>query len=76
MELVAPVGDVYQAGTLSGNPLAVAAALATLTQLDEPAYLRLHATTTTLADGLREAAGDVPVQISSATALLTIFFAD
>jgi glutamate-1-semialdehyde 2,1-aminomutase len=76
MELIAPAGDVYQAGTLSGNPLAVAAALATLAHLDEPAYLRLQATTTALADGLREAAGDVPVQISSATGLLTVFFCD
>src|SRR6185436_1941807 len=45
MELIAPVGDVYQAGTLSGNPLAVAAGLATLAQLDEQAFLRQHATT-------------------------------
>ena len=74
MELIAPVGDVYQAGTLSGNPLATAAALETLRHLDEQAYLRLHATTTTLADGLLEAAGSVPVQVSSATGLLTVFF--
>lgn len=76
MELVAPVGDVYQAGTLSGNPLAVAAGLETLRHLDEQAYLRLQATTTMLADGLREAAGSVPVQISVATGLLTVFFTD
>ena len=42
MEMVAPAGDVYQAGTLSGNPLAVAAALATLSLLDEAAYARLR----------------------------------
>ena len=41
MRMLAPAGDVYQAGTLSGNPLAVAAGLATLELLDEPAYLRL-----------------------------------
>ena len=76
MEHIAPAGDVYQAGTLSGNPLAVAAALATLEQLDEQAYLRLHATTTALADGLRAAAGDVPVQVVSTTGLLTVFFTD
>ncbi|HMS61471.1 MAG TPA: aminotransferase class III-fold pyridoxal phosphate-dependent enzyme, partial [Solirubrobacteraceae bacterium] len=76
MEHIAPAGDVYQAGTLSGNPLAVAAALATLAQLDEQAYLRLHATTTALADGLRDAAGDVPVQVASTTGLLTVFFTD
>ncbi len=76
MEMIAPVGDVYQAGTLSGNPLAVAAGLETLRHLDEQAYLRLHATTQALADGLREAAGPVPVQISTATGLLTVFFSD
>jgi glutamate-1-semialdehyde 2,1-aminomutase len=76
MELVAPVGDVYQAGTLSGNPLAVAAALETLGHLDERAYLRLHATTEVLADGIAAAAGGVPVQVSSATGLLTVFFSE
>ena len=45
MERIAPAGDVYQAGTLSGNPLAVAAALATLRALDDDAYEQLAATT-------------------------------
>ncbi|CAB4914759.1 unannotated protein [freshwater metagenome] len=76
MERIAPAGDVYQAGTLSGNPLAVAAALATLAQLDESAYLRLQATTQQLADGLRDAAGDVPVQVAHTTGLLTVFFSE
>ena len=76
MELVAPAGPVYQAGTLSGNPLAVAAGLATLEQLDERSYVRLRATTTTLADGLREAAGSVPVQVAYVCGLLTVFFSD
>jgi glutamate-1-semialdehyde 2,1-aminomutase len=77
MEQIAPAGDVYQAGTLSGNPLAVAAALATLDQLDEQAYLRLHATTAALAEGLREAAAPhVPVQVASTTGLLTVFFSE
>ena len=76
MELVAPAGDVYQAGTLSGNPLAVAAGLATLRLLDETAYLRLATTTERLADGLREAAGTVPVQIHHVPGLLTVFFTD
>jgi glutamate-1-semialdehyde 2,1-aminomutase len=75
MERVAPAGDVYQAGTLSGNPLAVAAGLATLAMLDEQAYLRLAATTNALADGLREAAGGRPLQIATAPGLLTPFFA-
>ncbi len=57
MELLAPAGEVYQAGTLSGNPLAVAAGLATLALLDGPAYARLAAITEHLAAGLREAAG-------------------
>jgi len=75
MEHIAPAGDVYQAGTLSGNPLAVAAGLATLAQLDESAYLRLSATTESLAHGLREAAGDVPISVVTAPGLLTVFFA-
>jgi glutamate-1-semialdehyde 2,1-aminomutase len=76
MERVAPAGDVYQAGTLSGNPLAVAAGLATLALLDEQAYLRLAATTNALADGLQEAAGDRPLQIATAPGLLTPFFSE
>jgi glutamate-1-semialdehyde 2,1-aminomutase len=76
MERIAPAGDVYQAGTLSGNPLAVAAGLATLRMLDEPAYLRLAATTEALASGLREAAGSRPVQVRSVPGLLTVFFSE
>jgi glutamate-1-semialdehyde 2,1-aminomutase len=76
IERVAPAGDVYQAGTLSGNPLAVAAGLATLAMLDESPYLRLAATTEALAAGLRHAAGDRPVQITTAPGLLTVFFRD
>ncbi|HEX2105539.1 MAG TPA: glutamate-1-semialdehyde 2,1-aminomutase [Solirubrobacteraceae bacterium] len=76
MERIAPAGDVYQAGTLSGNPLAVAAGLAALRLLDEPAYTRLAATTEALADGLREAAASasVPVQVATVPGLLTVFF--
>jgi glutamate-1-semialdehyde 2,1-aminomutase len=74
MERIAPAGDVYQAGTLSGNPLAVAAGLATLAPLDDSAYARLAARTENLASGLREAAGDVAVQIVTAPGLLTVFF--
>jgi glutamate-1-semialdehyde 2,1-aminomutase len=74
MERVAPAGDVYQAGTLSGNPLAVAAGLATLRKLDGAAYLRLAATTETLANGLRAAAGHRPVQVTSVPGLVTVFF--
>lgn len=74
MERVAPAGDVYQAGTLSGNPLAVAAGRATLAQLGDESYVHLAATTEALADGLREAAGDRPVQVEWAPGLLTVFF--
>jgi glutamate-1-semialdehyde 2,1-aminomutase len=76
MERIAPAGDVYQAGTLSGNPLAVAAGRATLELLDDEAYVRLAATTETLAAGLREAAGDRPVQVETLPGLLTVFFSD
>ncbi len=74
MERVAPAGDVYQAGTLSGNPLAVAAGLATLRELDGSAYSRLGELTEMLANGLREAAGDGPLQVVSVPGLLTLFF--
>ena len=76
MELVAPVGDVYQAGTLSGNPLATAAALATLELLDADAYGQLERTTSMLADGLRGAAEQegVPIQVQAVTGLVTPFF--
>jgi glutamate-1-semialdehyde 2,1-aminomutase len=76
MERVAPAGDVYQAGTLSGNPLATAAGLTTLKLLDPAAYARLERLAATLADGLREAAGDVPVQVCHTTGLLTVFFSE
>jgi glutamate-1-semialdehyde 2,1-aminomutase len=74
MERVAPAGDVYQAGTLSGNPLAVAAGLATLRQLDAQAYERLGELTDRLAAGLREAAAGHPVEVSSVPGLVTPFF--
>jgi glutamate-1-semialdehyde 2,1-aminomutase len=76
MEHIAPAGDVYQAGTLSGNPLAVAAGRAALELLDDAAYARLAATTTELAEGLRAAAGDRPVQIASTCGLFTVFFSE
>jgi glutamate-1-semialdehyde 2,1-aminomutase len=74
MEQIAPAGDVYQAGTLSGNPLAVAAGLATLRKLDGAAYVGLATITDKLAEGLRAAAGDRPVQVSSVPGLVTVFF--
>jgi glutamate-1-semialdehyde 2,1-aminomutase len=74
MERIAPAGDVYQAGTLSGNPLAVAAGLTTLRKLDGGAYLRLRGITETLATGLRAVIGERPVQVASVPGLVTIFF--
>ena len=76
MEQIAPAGDVYQAGTLSGNPLAVAAALATLELLDDAAYRRLAVVTEALADGLRAAAASagVAVCVQSVPGLVTPFF--
>jgi glutamate-1-semialdehyde 2,1-aminomutase len=76
MELLAPAGEVYQAGTLSGNPLAVAAGLATLQMLDEQAYLRLAAITEQLASGLRDAAAEAgrTVEVVSVPGLFTVFF--
>jgi glutamate-1-semialdehyde 2,1-aminomutase len=78
MERIAPAGDVYQAGTLSGNPLAVAAALATLELLDGAAYERLERTTEELAQGLSQAADDngVPLTVQHVRGLLTPFFTD
>jgi glutamate-1-semialdehyde 2,1-aminomutase len=76
MEMLAPAGEVYQAGTLSGNPLAIAAGLATLALLDEPAYERLKTLTDELASGMRAAAAGHPVQVVSAPGLMTVFFSE
>jgi glutamate-1-semialdehyde 2,1-aminomutase len=78
MERIAPAGDVYQAGTLSGNPLAVAAALATFGLLDRGAYAHLERITRQLARGLGQAAAKagVPVRVQSVPGLLTPFFTD
>jgi glutamate-1-semialdehyde 2,1-aminomutase len=75
MERLAPAGDVYQAGTLSGNPLAMAAGLATLRRLDADAYARLEALTVRLASGLASLAARRPLQVATAPGLLTLFFA-
>jgi glutamate-1-semialdehyde 2,1-aminomutase len=77
MEQVAPSGDVYQAGTLSGNPLATAAGLATLRLLDDGAYAHLERVAATLAAGLEDAArsAGVPARAVATTGLLTLFFA-
>ena len=78
MERVAPAGEVYQAGTLSGNPLATAAGLATLALLDGAAYERLEGLSRSLAEGLEAAAreADVPARAAWTTGLVTLFFSD
>jgi len=75
MEQLAPTGSVYQAGTLSGNPLAAAAALVVLRRLREPeVYERLEETAERLEAGLVGAAGGEPVCVQRAGSLLTVFF--
>jgi glutamate-1-semialdehyde 2,1-aminomutase len=78
MKWIAPEGSVYQAGTLSGNPLATAAGLATLRLLDGDAYAQLDRLTRALAGGLEEAAREagVAASVASTTGLLTLFFAE
>jgi glutamate-1-semialdehyde 2,1-aminomutase len=80
MQMIAPLGPVYQAGTLSGNPLTVAAGIATLTALQRPGfYDELNATTTALLDSISNSAMrlDVPdFVINSAGSLFTLFFTD
>ena len=77
MEHISPAGDVYQAGTLSGNPLAMAAGLATLAKLDKTAYDVLRVRTGELAAGLQSAAEKAGVEASVVheCGLLTVFFA-
>jgi len=75
MQRLAPLGDVYQAGTLSGNPLATAAGLAVLSRLrDDAVYEQLERTGARLEAGLREAAPEAVVQRVGAMA--TLFFTD
>jgi glutamate-1-semialdehyde 2,1-aminomutase len=77
MEMVSPLGPVYQAGTLSGNPLAMRAGLATLPQLEAVGfYEALNKKAQRLAEGLRSALAEarVPGQVNVAGSLLTLFF--
>jgi glutamate-1-semialdehyde 2,1-aminomutase len=77
MEHVAPLGPVYQAGTLSGNPLAVAAGLATIKALRDPAvYARLETLGARMAQGLARAAekAGVPLTVNRVGSMLTAFF--
>jgi glutamate-1-semialdehyde 2,1-aminomutase len=79
MERVAPLGPVYQAGTLSGNPLAMRAGLATLPKLEAPGfYDAVNRKTQRLAEGLRDALKEAHVagQLNVAGSLLTLFFCE
>jgi glutamate-1-semialdehyde 2,1-aminomutase len=78
MSLVAPLGPVYQAGTLSGNPLAVSAGLATLGELPPSAYEQLEQTSQKLAEGLRSAVTKTRQRavVQSVGSMLTLFFHD
>ncbi len=76
MKLVAPAGPVYQAGTLSGHPLSMAAGIATLAALDADRYFALEEVAATLASGLEAAAREAgrAVAVSRIGSLLTVFF--
>jgi glutamate-1-semialdehyde 2,1-aminomutase len=77
MKQVMPAGPVFQAGTLSGNPVAMAAGLATLQELrDHPPYARLEQLGKTLAEGLSNAAraAGLPAQVARVGSMWTLFF--
>jgi len=78
MERIAPCGDVYQAGTLSGNPLAMAAGLATLTKLKASDYDALAERTKALAEEMAAILRDkgAPVTLTRIASLFTLFFCD
>ncbi len=78
MDLVAPAGPVYQAGTLSGNPLAMTAGLATLRALDDAAYMALEKTSQALQRGLEEILREVntPGVVQRVGSMLTLFLTD
>ncbi len=76
MKRIAPEGPVYQAGTLSGNPLAMAAGLASLELATPDAHAQLERTTSNLCDGILEAAraAEIPVRLNRAGSMWTLFF--
>ncbi len=78
MSKVAPLGPVYQAGTLSGNPVAVSAALATIPRLDAALYAKLETLGARLEKGLRAAAekNEVPATVQRVGSMITLFFAE
>jgi glutamate-1-semialdehyde 2,1-aminomutase len=78
MEMVAPLGPVYQAGTLSGNPLAMAAGLSVVSRLDNGVYARLEAMGQRLQDGLTASLQRVGVQghVQRVGSMLSVFFTE
>ncbi|GAQ16736.1 glutamate-1-semialdehyde 2,1-aminomutase [Oceanobacillus picturae] len=76
MEKVAPTGTIYQAGTLSGNPLAMTAGLETLSALDKSSYEQINKKVDRLMEGFKEAAHahDIPLQINRAGSMVGVFF--
>lgn len=78
MQMVAPLGPVYQAGTLSGNPLAMAAGLATLRELGEDVYAHLEERASTLQQAVIESANrlGVPAQVNRVGSMLNVFFTE
>ncbi len=76
MDLVAPAGPVYQAGTMSGHPLSMAAGIATLAELTPDRYVALEETSMQLAEGLADAAAAArcPASVARVGSLLTVFF--
>jgi glutamate-1-semialdehyde 2,1-aminomutase len=79
MNHVAPLGPVYQAGTLAGNPLAMCAGIATLRQLTTPGlYEKLSENAERLVSGLRRALAEarIPAQVNATGSLSTVFFAE
>ena len=74
---LAPAGPIYQAGTLSGNPLATAAAIVTARRLRNPSvYAQLEASSAALEEGLLEAAAGRPVSVQRVGSMATLFFCD
>ncbi len=78
MEELSPLGSIYQAGTLSGNPIATAAGLVVLNSLDEPSYAMLDGRSKFLAEGLEKVISDAgfSVQVQRYGPLLSLFFSD
>jgi glutamate-1-semialdehyde 2,1-aminomutase len=79
MNHVAPLGPVYQAGTLAGNPLAMSAGIATLTELKKPGlYDKVNSLAAKMVAGLKDALAEakVPAQVNSYDSLATVFFTD